>query len=139
MQVTASSSQSVLINAGYPAAQLQAAVAAAERAALSTAHRILNQGRCVVSADYPGLTAAREAAQAAAHRVRKWADVRYGMAAGVNTVGSREPVDDLPVWVTPGALQLIRRQRVRHCSHMRLRWRRRLVLKWIEVHWRRTT
>jgi hypothetical protein len=39
--------------------------------------------------------------QRAGHRMRQWRDVMDGMASGRLRIGSRAPVDDLPVWVTP--------------------------------------
>jgi hypothetical protein len=73
----------VHINSAYPVGQLQAALAAAERAASRTAGP---QG---------------DASKAAAVRVRKWMDVINGMASRQINVGSRQPVKTLPVWVTP--------------------------------------
>jgi hypothetical protein len=89
MQATCSNKQNthpspsiVHINPGYPVGQLQAALAAAERAASSTEGP---QG---------------DASKAAAARIRKWIDVMKGMASGQINVGCRQPVATLPVWVT---------------------------------------
>ena len=81
----------VHINPLYSAGQLQAALAAAERAAQST---------CMVES---GETSAKQdaAKQAAAARIRKWTDVMKGMATGSIFVGSRQPLKNVPMWVTP--------------------------------------
>lgn len=41
----------------------------------------------------------------AATRAGKWADVLKGMASGLLSVGSRDPVMGLPVWVTPEVIR----------------------------------
>ncbi len=45
--------------------------------------------------------ASEDTRQRAAHRVQAWTSVLRGMADGTVCVGSRTPVVDLPVWVTP--------------------------------------
>lgn len=80
------SSSNVHINGAYTSAQLQAALAAAERAAQQS------------DAGHGSTTAAQEAAAA---RVQKWTDVMSGMVTGAISIGSRQPVKGMPVWVTP--------------------------------------
>ena len=41
----------------------------------------------------------------ATERAGKWVGVLEGMASGRLRVGSRQPVKDLPVWVTPEVLR----------------------------------
>lgn len=101
MQVARNNSQNVqpapsnvLINHDYPAGQLQAAMAAAERATQATAP--------INSQEKSQHQASKDAAQkAAALRIRKWTDVMHGLATGAVTVGSRAPLKDMPVWATP--------------------------------------
>lgn len=81
----------VEVNTLYSASQLLAAVAAVERTALATT---------------AGSAKDQEAARkAAAETVRKWTDVMTGMANGTLSVGSRQPIRDTPVWVTPEVAQ----------------------------------
>lgn len=99
MQVTGRAAEDVqsrnVINRAYPAAQLQAALDAAERAEQATGS---SGPPTRASQDSERKDAAQKAA---ALRVRQWTDVMHGMATGAIVPGSRQPLKDMPAWVTP--------------------------------------
>jgi hypothetical protein len=90
----------VLIDAGFAAGQLRAAVAEAEHAVRPTATERLPAPSTSQHARKKSDQDAR-GAERAAKRVRQWTDVMHGMATGALNIGSRKPVEDFPVWVTP--------------------------------------